>query len=231
MLALYDSQEAPEIADRNGWDVFHAALSEFSDVLGTDRFRANYNRSAKAAGLVLEFPNALLPLHLQGTGVQQVVGLLGLLATAGISIVAVEEPEGNLSFSLQHRLRRSLGAMASDRRPPHQLILTSHSPGMDLAGHDFWSMQPGPDGPTITRTSAREAAVVTGSAALFPPVGSAPVSWVTEEGILRLPDAIRTRLGVEHGGGVGFVRNGDDTVILPSDEFARRLGLDEDADP
>jgi hypothetical protein len=40
--------------------------------------------------------------------------------------------------------------------------------------------------------------------------GSAPLSYVTREGVVRIPDEVRKALGLEQGGGVCFVPEKDD---------------------
>jgi hypothetical protein len=43
-----------------------------------------------------------------------------------------------------------------------------------------------------------------------PPAGArAPLSYVTTEGLVRLPDHVREELGLLEGGGVAFVREKD----------------------
>lgn len=231
LLALYDAQEAPEAADRRAWSTFQSALTEFSEPLGTTTFRANYERARSRAGIVFDHGDFLIPLRLEGTGIQQVVTVLGTLATCGASIVAIEEPEGNLSFANQQRLHRALRAMAEDPGPPDQIIVTSHSPGVALADH-FFHLVRTPNGPAVHRRAMTDAPAVVGLdlAGAAAPSGRAPVSVVTDEGLVVLPDFVRDGLGVRDGGGLGFLKEKDREGfrLLNSERFLEAVGIDDE---
>jgi hypothetical protein len=158
-----------------------------------------------------------------------VVTVLGTLATSGASIVAIEEPEGNLSFALQQRLHRALRTMAEDPGPPDQIIVTSHSPGLDLADH-FFHLVRTPNGPAVHRRAMKDAPAVVGVdlASAPRPEGRAPLSVVTEEGLVLLPGFVRRGLGVERGGGVVWFPAEGGFRVVNNERAAEEAGMDEE---
>lgn len=69
-----------------------------------------------------------MPIESKGSGVQQILVLLGYIAVRTPQVICVEEPELNLSFDNQDAIVSKLASMVHDSDgPPHQLILTSHS--------------------------------------------------------------------------------------------------------
>ena len=64
----------------------------------------------------------------KGSGIQQIIVLLGFIAESNAAIIAVEEPELNLSFSNQDLIVNILRELVDDPNElPHQIVLTSHS--------------------------------------------------------------------------------------------------------
>ena len=64
----------------------------------------------------------------KGSGIQQIIVLLGFIAESDAAIIAVEEPELNLSFSNQDLIVSILRELVDDpNEVPHQILLTSHS--------------------------------------------------------------------------------------------------------
>ena len=64
----------------------------------------------------------------KGSGIQQTLVLLGYIAESNAAIVAVEEPELNLSFRNQDLIVNILRKLVeSTGDPPNQILLTSHS--------------------------------------------------------------------------------------------------------
>ena len=64
----------------------------------------------------------------KGSGVQQIMVLLGYIAASNSAIVAVEEPELNLSFRNQDLVVNILRQLEERKgESPHQILLTSHS--------------------------------------------------------------------------------------------------------
>ena len=64
----------------------------------------------------------------KGSGIQQTLVLLGYIAESNAAIVAVEEPELNLSFKNQDLIVDILRMLVEKKDDsPHQILLTSHS--------------------------------------------------------------------------------------------------------
>lgn len=69
-----------------------------------------------------------VPIGAKGSGVQQVLVLLAFVASQRPQVIAIEEPELNLSYANQDHVvnkLRDLVETATER--PHQLLITSHS--------------------------------------------------------------------------------------------------------
>ena len=69
-----------------------------------------------------------MPVASKGSGVQQILVLLGYILSSQASVIAIEEPELNLSFRSQDALVTLLtGLLASDDSAVSQVLLASHS--------------------------------------------------------------------------------------------------------
>jgi predicted ATPase len=70
-----------------------------------------------------------IPLEQMGSGVQQLVLMAGLIALSRADLIAIEEPEMNLSWPTQKKLRLIFKEMVEKREtPPSQMFISSHSP-------------------------------------------------------------------------------------------------------
>lgn len=70
-----------------------------------------------------------------GSGVQQLVLMAGLIALSRADIIAIEEPEMNLSWPTQKKLRFIFKEMVEKREtPPSQMFISSHSPLFEFYG-------------------------------------------------------------------------------------------------
>jgi hypothetical protein len=227
--ALYDASVSTDRRQVVQWNRFVEVMGAFRDILGDGQFIAVLPRTSPQAVLLYERPTMRIPLDALGSGVQQIVALFGHLLTCGASTVTVEEPERNLRWSLQERVRDALRDLVGKEGAPSQLFLTSHS-GAFVSGDSFYLMQPSPGGPTVERRPVSDVPLVVGGPA---PEGSldaprAP-THVSSKETLRLPDRIRKAVGVEHGGGVSFVDKGEGIVEMMSvDTFLKHAGLDSD---
>lgn len=65
-----------------------------------------------------------------GSGVQQWALIAGMMAMSEASIVGLEEPEANLSFTLQKEIGEALVQAVLSHAAPHQMFITSHVPTM-----------------------------------------------------------------------------------------------------
>ena len=202
-LALYDAKESADPERYRRWEAFVRACSVFSDVLGNGVPVVTYDRSAGHAALFLQSEAGRLPAHLLGSGVQQVLAILARLFVSGADVIAAEEPEASLSFGLHARLRDALHEIVGEGLGPSQMFITSHSPQFGGA-HDFIAVRSRDGAPEVDWRPPTDAAQFTGQALQPPMGGSAPVSYVTAEGLVRLPPFVTKALGVSAGGGVVF---------------------------
>lgn len=201
-LALFDAQQAQSPR----WESFVGALSQFSEILPGQpdlRFRRRENR----AEIIFTQPNRKpVPSHLLGSGVQQIINLLGRLVMTESTLLAIEEPELNINYALQRKLLPALRALIGSKEGPQQLFLTSHSNAFEEPGDTFfYGLVLHADGPEAQRRPASEAAIFTGQLLVDLPASKrAPLSYVTSEGLIRMPDDVLKRMGLERGGGVFF---------------------------
>lgn len=217
--------ERPGDPRRERFKRFTTALGHFRNLVGPGRWRMVYDPDADRAELCLDDGNDLLPLRLMGSGIQQVVVLCARLIMTGADILALEEPELNLRWTVQRALLAVLQEIAAHEESPSQLILTSHSGQFEMP--PFYLLTRAEDGPRIQKTSAQEAREFTQPAMPAPPEGaSAPRGYLTMEGLVQVAPEVQQHLGLAHGGGVVFVRGKDGHYrMLTDDQF---LDLFED---
>lgn len=166
---------------------------------------------------------ARIPLHLLGSGVQQLAILLGSLLVFGSTLVGVEEPELNLRYTLQLRLREVLADLVGVPGGLDQLFLTSHSDAFEAGAH-FYHMEPTPDGPRVERRRVEEARValgITGEGGLPDP--NAALCYLSTEGVVRVPERIRRTIGLPNGGGVVFLERDGAVEVMSDETFADRF--------
>jgi AAA domain, putative AbiEii toxin, Type IV TA system len=238
---MYDCRDSDDRGRRNRWRAFVRAMEQFRDVTGEGAFEVTFPRD-KQARLVFDTEAMRIPFRLLGTGVQQAAAVLGHLLMRNATIVAIEEPELNLRWELQDRLRQALQKLVAE---PHavggvdQIFLTSHSPVFDT-GESFLLMEAGPKGPVVSRCPATELFAVLGSAPRhlgLPAPERTPQAYVTGQGVVKLPPHVLERLHLDKGGGVCFLDADPRGVrILTNDDYLDELGLvdgatDADAPP
>ncbi len=221
-LALYDLYNAEDPRQVARWEMFVEAMKDFQDLVDGGTPVPVYRRAESRAVMTIQMPQGgRIAADLLGSGIQQVIGLLGRMVVGGADVLAVEEPEMNLRYDLQERLRKSLIRMSADPRVGMQLFLTSHSPAFEVGEH-FFAMRKGARGPTVERRPVRDAAAFTGSLSLSTRL---PPSWLSSDGVVQLPADVRTHLGLERGGPVMFVETSEPEVLLMSNAaFSRSLG-------
>lgn len=151
-LALYEA-ERDKGAPRRRFGRFVAALEQMRGLVGDGRWRMDYTLKTERAELSLERGSELIPLRLMGSGVQQIAVLAGRLAMAGPAVVAIEEPELNLRWSAQHRLRDVLRELCTGEDGPSQLIVASHSSAFEFEPM-FYALSLGVDGPQVRQRPA-----------------------------------------------------------------------------
>jgi ABC-type transport system involved in cytochrome c biogenesis ATPase subunit len=211
--ALFDAKESREAFWVQRWNLFVEAMTEFEDIIGPGRFNTAFDRARNQADLVLDRGDVRIPVDLLGSGIQQIVALLGQLLLTPADIVAIEEPELNLRYTLQTRLLQAFKKITQSEHGPQQLFLTSHSPAFEAEPY-FFAMELKEGVPVISRKSCDLAWKYTGQGqseadslhemyAKWPE----PVNYVSSEGLLLLPEIIRNKLSLQQGGGVSFMPN------------------------
>ncbi|UQA56780.1 ATP-binding protein [Polyangium aurulentum] len=224
-LLLHDAELSTDPAQRARFQRFIECLGHFRSILGEGRWRMHFDRKQDRAELYFETDGpggltTIVPLRLMGSGIQQVANLCARLMMTGADIVAIEEPELNLRYSAQERLRGILDTITGGQGGPQNLFLTSHSPEFELAP-TFYALLPAAEGPRVERRSRADARLFTRPEKEVPPEGArAPLSYVTTDGIVKVPDKVRRALGVENGGSVVFVQAKDEHYrILTEAQF------------
>jgi hypothetical protein len=151
---------------------------------------------------------------------QQIINLVARLVMTGADIVALEEPELNLRYKAQLYLRDVL-ADSTSTVDGTQMLITSHSPAFELEPH-FYAILHSDDGPRVEQRPRAQALRFTDPEVHLPPQGArAPLSYVTTDGLVHVPDDVRKALGLEQGGGVVFVEEKDSKHfrMLTDDQF------------
>jgi hypothetical protein len=226
---LYNAKEAGDLPTAQRWERFGAAMAEFGDLLGVGRFWPRHP-SNQPYQLDFRTESALIPVHLLGSGIQQLVAILAEILVSGTSIVAVEEPELHLKVNQQERLRDILRKLPGTTGAPSQIFLTSHSPFFEVSDSFYFISRSATGAPMVTRRPASEAALAVGAHAPTTIPKLAGTSWVSHDGVHRLTAEVMEHLGIVGGGSV-FAHLGDERGIasIESDaHFLTRLGLDEE---
>ncbi len=210
--ALFDAKESQEAVMTRRWELFVEAMKQFEPILGPGWFSTSFDRPNNRADLVLDRGDTRIPVDLLGSGVQQIVALLGQLLLTPATLVGIEEPELNLRYTLQKQLLGALQEIVASEYGPGQLFLSSHSPAFEAEEH-FFGMEIEDGAPTLTRRPRALARTYTGTRDeedLYPEMHarrSEPACYVSSEGLVMLPENVRKALRVEHGGGVSFIPN------------------------
>lgn len=234
LLNLWDASVSADPSQIGRWKLLKDLAKKHLPPFQSGDLLVTFDRSQDSAFVVHEGAGDIrLRHHLLGTGVQQVLSLLGLLLTTDARWVAIEEPECNLRYTLQLRLREALDTLTRDERGPGQLFVTSHSPAFETEAY-FYAMRLDAEGvPVIERRPKRDARMFVAFDAEVPPAeGRGEVSWVSSEGLVLVPPRLRPRLEVQNGGEVAFLTNHSSgrVEILSEREFLDVLGpAEEDA--
>lgn len=233
LLALYDAREALDPVPRARWAAYEQAMGVLAATLGGGRFLLTFQRQMGRALLVYEQGEVRVPASLLGTGIQQVAALIMQVVTSDAAIVGVEEPELNLRYSLQLTLREMFDSLVGSTRGVRQLFLTSHSPAFEHGDHFYW-MRHGTDGPTVEKRSLKDVADATAMTSLDTvPSGHAVTSYVTTEGLTRVPETVVQALHLQDGGPVYFHRPVADGPyqFLTEAQFFALWPVEPDAEP
>lgn len=206
---------------RQEFQRFVGLLECVRDLVGPGTWRMEYDLETDRAELVLEkdLNSPRVPLRSMGSGIQQVALLCARLVVNPADIVAIEEPELNLRWSVQRTLHDLL-LKASQASEHPQFFLTSHSGQFEDAAASYLLTRTNA-GPGIRKTSTEIAREYTQPQVTAPPAGArAPQSYVTTEGLVQIPADIRQKLGLGQGGGVVFIEDNDGHFrMLTNDQF------------
>ena len=208
----YDLKETESADGKRRWELLRAALAELGPPVGPLVLDTSVSRE-RGVGLVCHVGGELIRLENMGTGVQQLVALVGHLLSTNAKIVAIEEPELNLSHDLQKVLRDLFERIVADEAGPDQLFITSHSPVFAKGReHYFVSMTD-----HETHVEKREAHRRYWDTWGFEPTERE--EWrddarelstaVSPRGEVRLPERVRSDLGLTQGGYVLFPKGSD----------------------
>jgi hypothetical protein len=221
LLRLYDAKESVEPGVFQRWEAFERAMNSLGPIVGDGRFVITYNRTQGRALLAVQKGRTRTPIESMGSGVQQIASLLARVLLANSAIVAVEEPELNLRYELQLRLRDMFREIVESGLGPTQVILTSHSPAFETS-ETFYAMRLTDMGPTVERRPAQEAVeFLQLPLGVQMPAEHGAYGYVSSDGLLQLSDDIRATLGVEHGGGVVTLKRHDHPYVevLTNEQF------------
>jgi bifunctional DNA-binding transcriptional regulator/antitoxin component of YhaV-PrlF toxin-antitoxin module len=209
---LFDAKESREATMVRRWELFVEAMRQFEPILGSGRFDTAFDRRSNQADLVFDKGNVRVPVGLLGSGVQQIAALLGQLLLTPATLVGIEEPELNLRYTLQKQLLGAFQKIVTSEYGPEQLFLSSHSPAFETED-DFFAMEIEDGVPVLERRPrelARDYTAMRDAEDDYSRMHARrpePVSYVSSEGLVMLPEDVREALDVENGGGVSFIPN------------------------
>lgn len=181
------------------WQRLSQAVATFEPLLGPGALDDRTMQTVDGAipTLVWTTPEGhAIPFTEQGTGMQSVVELLAAISGTDAPIVLLEEPEVHASEPTQRKLRAALERMAQEAG--RQLLVSSHVFGFD--GPMSSRIQRAGSQTTITRRAPVAAASsdVDGQAAAlaaaYAEAGQPIPSFVTTDGLVRLPSSIAENL-------------------------------------
>jgi len=217
---LYDLRNSSlESDDYKKWRLFTQVMKNFKNLFGEGEFATTYNRVSGLVDLVFETKDTRTSIDSFGSGIQQVIALIARLLVSNATFVAIEEPELNLRYTLQLRLYEVFKEIVADPAGPSQIFLTSHSPAFEHGEH-FYHMHTSEHGVIVEKRPISQARIATGMNCDDSLTGkSAPYSYVTSEGLVRLPEHLLNDLNIPHGGGIFILKRKDNEhVELLTDE-------------
>lgn len=237
-LALHDSAAADEPAQREAWGRFVEAMKPFADLVG-GTIEAEFDRKKRRARLSVRREDRKLGSHLLGAGIQQLISLIGLLVIHPAPILLLEEPELNLRHPLALRLRDAMKALAQGDNAK-QIILSTHSIAFEdekpADGAFFYALERIGDKVLVRQRPQSQAAQFTeNEPVMSPPPGKhSRRCWVNADGLLEVPERVRTQLRLLGGGSVFFLSDKDTGFVqmLNQSQFMDKVapGADDDAE-
>jgi len=206
---LVEASNALDPAQVARWDLFRSLAQEFRDIMQGDDVLALYDPRRNTSFLALKRGKLRIPVYELGTGVQQLLTILGHLCLTDATFIGIEEPELNLRYSLQERLLPLLEKYGQTL-PKRQLFITSHSPAFE-SGRTFFALSLRNGAAAVERRPTSEAIAFTGMNHLteppLPTGKAANTAYISSDGVIRVPERILTEMGMPRGGGVVFIPN------------------------
>lgn len=194
--------------------------------LSLGRVEPTLDLASDAIGLALETPLGRFTLDEIASGTRQILLLVAKIMLDGSAIVVIEEPETSLSLATQERLFQALrGVTAEPDSPVRQVFLESHSERFELARDDpdatFVDVSHDGVKSTLAVRPARDRARYFG----VPPDEQVTGTRLTRSGLVKLPEAVRTSLGIGPGDPVYFLKGGSGfwEVLVEKDALERML--------
>jgi hypothetical protein len=215
LLDLLDASTSTDPAQIARWKLLKELVKHHLPPFDEGELLVAFDRHQGLGFLMHEESNATRMRHHQlGSGVQQALSLLGLLVTTPAGLVGIEEPECNLRYSLQLRLREAFDALTRQGEDPKQLFLTSHSPAFETESH-FYGMRLVDGVPVVERRPVEDVAEFVGLGDA-PPRGRGKRSYVTSDGLVEVPPFVLEDLDLRGGGRVFFATRNDGHVEMLS---------------
>jgi len=164
----------------------------------------------------METATRSIPLEQMGSGIQQLALLAGLIALSRAAVIAIEEPELNLSWPTQKKLRLILQEMVNKQDvPPYQLFISSHSPLFEFY-ENFYRVEMVDGRTQIARVANMERRRIFDS--VIPP-SDRRAAWVHDENLVTLPPYVVATLGVRPGDLVYFLPQEERVLMLNESDF------------
>lgn len=166
--------------------------------------------------LQMETMTRSIPLEHMGSGIQQLVLLSGLIALSRAAIIAIEEPEMNLSWSTQKKLRLILQQMVERQDAfPYQIFISSHSPLFEFY-ENFYRVEMVDGHTQVTRVANAERRRIFDG--VIPPADRR-AAWLHDENVVVLPPYVVETLEVQQGDLVYFLPQGNRVLMLNEEDF------------
>jgi hypothetical protein len=224
-MRLYKAKDSLDSTRVRAWERFDETVSRLSGTTG--RVGVRYDVDHQRAETYLAHGDQRMPARLLGSGLQHLISIVGQLLTTDARFVAIEEPESHLRYTRQLELRDFLNSVVGQPGAPQQVFLTSHSPAFE-GPNPFYAVRMQDGHPVVERrTGSREFLGVDVSP---PPSGArGSLCYVSSDGLVQVPEAIRTQLGIVGGGSVTFVPRRDGHVeMLTGAQVLALLGDEDD---
>jgi predicted ATPase len=174
--------------------------------------------------LQLETAERSIPIDQLGSGIQQLALLGGMIALSQCWIVAIEEPEINLSWPTQKKLKGILSNMVADTDvAPSQFFISSHSPLFEFH-KNFFKVEMVEGRTVVTPAPNKE------REKLFDvfTVPEGRGTMIRSGNAVVLPDYVLETLGVSQGEAIYFHRDGNRFQVLSGAQYEELLGPGED---